>query len=161
MILFSCVLFMSFLISLCQLLFFDRIYYIVTINVLVKTGTYFRFAVFYLNIQKVKFILFRLFAISKYIIYTTACSPLDFSPNARPLIKMLEEKGKRKVQGMPQSQTAARSRHQEEEETDKTKQAQIEQTYKQSKIKSLFPKRDNRNAKRTEKHKNKIIQGKT
>ena len=35
---------------------------------------------------------------------------------------------KRKVQGVPQSQTAALPRHQEEEETDKTKQAQIEQT---------------------------------
>ena len=30
---------------------------------------------------------------------------------------------------MPQSQTAAPPRHQEEEETDKTKQAQVEQTY--------------------------------
>ena len=38
-------------------------------------------------------------------------------------------KGKRKVQGVPQSQTAALPRHQEEEETDKAKQAQIEQTY--------------------------------
>ena len=38
-------------------------------------------------------------------------------------------KGKRKVQGVPQSQTAALPRHQEEEETDKTNQAQIEQTY--------------------------------
>ena len=37
--------------------------------------------------------------------------------------------GKRNVQGVPQSQTAALLRHQEEEETDKTKQAQIEQTY--------------------------------
>ena len=36
-----------------------------------------------------------------------------------------KKKGKRKVQGMPQSQTAALPRHQEEEETDKTKQAQI------------------------------------
>ena len=35
----------------------------------------------------------------------------------------------RKVQGVPQSQTAALLRHHEEEETDKTKQAQIEQTY--------------------------------
>ena len=42
----------------------------------------------------------------------------------------LKKKGKRKVQGVPQSQTAALPRHQEEEETDKTKQAQIEQTYK-------------------------------
>ena len=40
-----------------------------------------------------------------------------------------EKKGKRKVQGMPQSQATALPGHQEEEETDKTKQAQIEQTY--------------------------------
>ena len=33
------------------------------------------------------------------------------------------------VQGVPQSQTAALSRLQEEEETDKTKQVQIEQTH--------------------------------
>ena len=39
------------------------------------------------------------------------------------------KKGKRKVQGVTQSQTAALSRHQEEEETDKSKQAQIDQTY--------------------------------
>ena len=39
------------------------------------------------------------------------------------------KKGKRKVQGMPQSQTAALPRPQEEEETDKSKQAQTEQTY--------------------------------
>ena len=39
------------------------------------------------------------------------------------------KKSKRKVQGVPQSQIAALPRHQEEEETDKTKQAQIEQTY--------------------------------
>ena len=40
-----------------------------------------------------------------------------------------EKKGKRKVQGVPQSQTAALPRQQEEEETDKSKQAQLEQTY--------------------------------
>ena len=34
------------------------------------------------------------------------------------------KKGKRKVQGVPQSQTAAPPRPQEEEETDKSKQAQ-------------------------------------
>ena len=38
-------------------------------------------------------------------------------------------KSKRKVQGVPQSQTAALPRPQEEEETDKSKQAQTEQTY--------------------------------
>ena len=64
-------------------------------------------------------------------------------------------------EGVPQSQTAALPRHQVEEETDKTKQAQIEQTYENTKISFLFPKRGNRNAKRTEKHKNKITKGKT
>ena len=39
------------------------------------------------------------------------------------------KKGKWKVQGVPQSQTAALPRPQEEEETDKSKQAQTEQTY--------------------------------
>ena len=43
---------------------------------------------------------------------------------------MFRKKDKRKVQGVPQSQAAALSRHQVEEETDKTKLAQIEQTYK-------------------------------
>ena len=37
--------------------------------------------------------------------------------------------GKRKVQGVPQSQTAALTRPQEEEETDNSKQEQIEETY--------------------------------
>ena len=40
-----------------------------------------------------------------------------------------KKEDKRKVQGVSQSQTAALSRHQAEEETNKTKQAQIEQTY--------------------------------
>ena len=39
------------------------------------------------------------------------------------------KKGKRKVQGVPQSQTTALPRPQEEEEPDKSKQAQTEQTY--------------------------------
>ena len=65
------------------------------------------------------------------------------------------KKGKRKVQGVPQSQAAALPRHQEEEETDKTKQGQIEQTKKAPRL-ALFPKRGNRSAKRTETHKNKI-----
>ena len=41
----------------------------------------------------------------------------------------VKKQGKRKIQGVPQSQTAALSRHEEEEKTDKTKQAQIEQKY--------------------------------
>ena len=39
------------------------------------------------------------------------------------------QKDKRKVKGVPQSQSAALPRPQEEEETHKSKQAQIEQTY--------------------------------
>ena len=46
--------------------------------------------------------------------------------------RQINKEGKRKVQGVPQSQTAALPRHQEEEETDKTKQAQIEQTYEKN-----------------------------
>ena len=42
---------------------------------------------------------------------------------------IVKRKGEIKVQGVPQSQTAALPRHQEEEETDKSKQAQTEQTY--------------------------------
>ena len=49
------------------------------------------------------------------------------------------KKERRKVQGVPHSQTAALPRHQEEKETDKSKQAQIEQTNKGTKISSLFP----------------------
>ena len=44
-------------------------------------------------------------------------------------IELRGKKGKRNVQGVPQSQVAAHPRHEEEEETDKTKQAQMEQTY--------------------------------
>ena len=40
-----------------------------------------------------------------------------------------KKKGKRKVQGVPQSQAAAHPRHEIEEETGKTKQAQIEETF--------------------------------
>ena len=42
------------------------------------------------------------------------------------LISSLQKKGKRNVQRVLQSQAAALPRQQEEEETDKTKQAQIE-----------------------------------
>ena len=42
---------------------------------------------------------------------------------------LIYKKSKRKVQGVPQLQTAALPRPQEEEETDKSKQAQTEQTY--------------------------------
>ena len=42
---------------------------------------------------------------------------------------LYKKEGKRKVLEVTQSQTAALPRHQEEEKTDKSKQAQIEQPY--------------------------------
>ena len=54
----------------------------------------------------------------------------DFNTRNKLLTaKLLKKGGKRKVEGVPQSQTASFPRHQEQEKTDKTKQAQIEQTY--------------------------------
>ena len=53
--------------------------------------------------------------------------------------KGISKKGKRKVQGVPQSQTAAPPRHQEEEETDKPQQAQIEQTHRKHQDQSPPP----------------------
>ena len=49
--------------------------------------------------------------------------------NRAPVQQKGHKKGKRSP-GSALSQTAALPRHQEEEETDKTKQAQIKQTYK-------------------------------
>ena len=72
-----------------------------------------------------------------------------------------EKKGKRKVQGVPQSQAEAHPRHKEEEKTDKTNKRKSNKRTKSTKISSLFPKRGKCNAKITEKHKNKITQGKT
>ena len=73
----------------------------------------------------------------------------------------VHKKEKRKVQRVPQSQAAALPKHQEEEETDKTKQRKSNKRTKRTYVSALFPKRGNRNATRTEKHKNKITQGKT
>ena len=75
--------------------------------------------------------------------------------------KYIKRKGKRKVQGVPQSQTTALPRDKKEEETDESKQHKSNKRTKSTKISSPFPKRDNHNAKRTEKHKNKMAQGKT
>ena len=61
---------------------------------------------------------------------TKARGPYFISPRLlKEWATILFKKGKRKVQGVPQSQTAALPRPQEEEETDKSKQAQTEQTY--------------------------------
>ena len=59
------------------------------------------------------------------------------------------KKGKRKVQGVPQSQTAALSRHQEEEEAKPNKHKSNKRT-KNTKTSSLLLKRGNRNVKKTE-----------
>ena len=84
---------------------------------------------------------------------------------SKVLFLNIGKKGKRKVQGVPQSQAAALPRHQEEEETHKTKRKRKQtkpnkrksnKRTKSTKISSLFPKRGYRNAKRTEKRKNKI-----
>ena len=65
--------------------------------------------------------------------------------------------GKRKVQGVPQSQTAALSRHQEEEEN-----RQIQTSTNRINVrKALRLGPSLPQAKRTEKHKNKMTQGKT
>ena len=52
--------------------------------------------------------------------------------------RTIYKNSKRKVQVVPQSQAAALPKQQEEEETDKTKQAQIEQTYEKRLVVS-FP----------------------
>ena len=76
------------------------------------------------------------------------------------IIMRNDKKDKRKVQEVPQSQAAALPRHQEEEETDKHTRANRTNIRNALRL-ALFPKRGNRNAKRTEKHKNKITQGKS
>ena len=61
--------------------------------------------------------------------FSSICRSVTYILWPSKFASCLEKKGKRKVQGVPQSQTAALPRSQEEEETDKSKQAQIEQTY--------------------------------
>ena len=72
-----------------------------------------------------------------------------------------KKKGVREVQGVTQSQTPALPRHQEKRKQTKPNKRKSNKPTKSTKISSLFPKRGNRNAKRTEKHKNKITQGTT
>ena len=71
------------------------------------------------------------------------------------------KKGKRKVQGVPQSQTIALPRHKRKSKQINPNKHKSNKRTKSTKISSLFPKRGNRNAERTEKHKNKITQGNT
>ena len=69
------------------------------------------------------------------------------------------KKGKRKVQRVPHLQAAALPKRKRKQT--KPNKRKLNKRAKSVKISSLFPKRGNRNAKRTEKHKNKITQGKT
>ena len=68
---------------------------------------------------------------------------------------------KRKVQGVPQSQTAALPRPKRKRKPTNLNKHKPNKRTKSTKISSLFPKRGNRNTKRTEKHKNKMTQKKT
>ena len=88
--------------------------------------------------------------------------------------RISEKKGKRRIQGVPQSQKKVIEKSREchnhkpqpfpdikkRKPTNPNKHKSIKHT-KSTKVSSLFPKRGNRNAKRTEKHKNKMAQGKT
>ena len=69
-------------------------------------------------------------------------------------------KGKRKVQGVQQHKPPPVQTQGERKQT-KSNKGESNKRTKSTKISSLFPKRGNRNAKRTEKHKNKITPGKT
>ena len=62
-----------------------------------------------------------------YYLYINKDGTMDYILKKKK--KKKKKKTKRKVQGVQQSQTAAVPNHQEEEETDKSNQAQIEQTY--------------------------------
>ena len=72
----------------------------------------------------------------------------------------LVKKGKRKVQGVPQSQTAALPRPKRKKKPTNLNKHKPNKRTKRSKISSLFPKRGHRNTRRTEKHKNKMTHGK-
>ena len=71
------------------------------------------------------------------------------------------KQSKRKVQGVPQSQTAALPRPKRKRKPTNLNKHKPNKRTKTTKISSLFPKRGNRNTKRTEKHKNKMTHGKT
>ena len=102
---------------------------------------------------------------------------LDRFENSSPTLlrTVPPQKGKSKVQGMPQSQKKVREKTREchnhkpqpfpdhkrkRKPTNPNKHKSNKRT-KSTKTSSLFPKRGNRNTKRTEKHKNKMTHGKT
>ena len=73
------------------------------------------------------------------------------------------KKGKRKFQGVPQSQKKVRKKSREchNHKPPNLNKHKPNKRTKSTKISSLFPKRGNRNTKRTEKYKNKMTHGKT
>ena len=71
------------------------------------------------------------------------------------------KKGKRTVHGVPQSQAAALPNTKRKRKQTQPNKRKANKSTKSTKINSLFPKRGNRNAQRTEKHKYKITLGKT
>ena len=75
--------------------------------------------------------------------------------------KKKKKKGNRKVQEVPQSQPQTFQDSKRNKNPTKPSKHKSNKRTKSTKISSLFPKRRNRNAKRTEKHKNKMTQGKT
>ena len=69
------------------------------------------------------------------------------------VFKELQTKGKVKVQEVPQSQTAALPDPKRKRKPTNPNKHKPNKRTKSTKISSLFPKRGNRNTKRTEKHK--------
>ena len=96
------------------------------------------------------------------MLYVVICNHLQQGKQNLWLPVGLPVHPNKKVKGVPQSQTAALPRHQEKEETDKTKPAQIEQAYKAtprlvlSSLSEVIAMLKGLN-----KHKDKITQGKT
>ena len=76
-------------------------------------------------------------------------------------IRRMSKKGKRKVQGVPQSQPQPFPDPKRKRKPTNLNKHKPNKRTKSTKISSLFSKRGNRNTKRTEKHKNKMTHGKT
>ena len=72
-----------------------------------------------------------------------------------------KKKGKRKVQGVPYHKPQPFPDPKRKRKPTKPNKHKPNKHTKSTKISSLFPKRGNRNTKRTEKHKNKMTHGKT
>ena len=85
---------------------------------------------------------------------------LHRTKNSSPVLFAIIKQAREKSPGSAESQTVTLPRHQEEEAIDKPNKRKSNKRTKSTTASSLFPKRGNRNVKRTVKHKNKITQGK-